>query len=95
MECPVCFDPLKGPKPSLVAMCQSCSKNFHIECLIASEAGGTKGCPMCRCVWPVELVDDETEIFWTCEECEKIFKTKEACETHEERCGKSCLPFRT
>jgi hypothetical protein len=86
MECPVCFDTIKTPGTSITATCQACAKHFHMECLIVSEASGNKGCPMCRIVWPVALVEPDTEIYWACGTCRKEFQGRHECETHERTC---------
>ena len=92
MECPLCLDPLVKPtRPSLTATCQRCDKGFHLECLFESEDKGNQGCPMCRCHWPIVLVDDGYEMTWSCEKCNKEFLSRNRCDEHELRCGKSPL----
>jgi len=89
----VCFDPITRARPSLTATCQFCDKSFHLECLIVSAKSGNVTCPTCRGHWPVQLVDSDTELYWTCEKCKKEFPTMTECEAHEARCRKSCWPF--
>lgn len=91
MECPVCLDAIKRERPSLTATCQKCDKSFHMECLMATAASGVHTCPMCRCRWPVVLVDHGHELFWSCEKCEKEFTSLNKCEVHEANCGKSFI----
>jgi hypothetical protein len=91
MECPICLDKIKRARHSLTASCQECDKSFHMECLITSAANGATTCPMCRCRWPVALVDADTELFWTCEKCYKEFASLNKCEAHEANCGKSFI----
>lgn len=85
------MDAIKRARPSLTGTCQGCDKSFHIECLIVSAVNGSTACPMCRCRWPVQLTDADTELFWTCEKCDKEFSNLERCEAHEAKCGKSFI----
>ena len=86
MECPVCLENIKGPRPSLTATCQQCENNFHLECLFAAV---TENCPVCRCEWPVALSGPSTEFVWSCEKCGEDFRSKYKCNSHEEKCGKT------